>query len=107
MEVVSLSLIQGIFPTQGSNPGPLHCRPLPAEPSGKPFFPLTCTICAFYYTNILKIILKYMHRILETTIQKKFKDSHMSSKDFETTATNVISFDNQVVSRVTNILTIL
>ena len=24
--VVSLSLLQGIFPTQGSNPGLLHCR---------------------------------------------------------------------------------
>ena len=25
-EVGSLSLLQGIFPTQGSNPGPPHCR---------------------------------------------------------------------------------
>ena len=34
----SLSLFQGIFPTQGSNPGLLHCRriSLPAEPQGKP-----------------------------------------------------------------------
>ena len=34
----SLSLLQGIFPTQGSNPGLLHCRQilLPAEPQGKP-----------------------------------------------------------------------
>ena len=32
-----LSLLQGIFPTQGSNPGLLHCREdsLPAEPQGK------------------------------------------------------------------------
>ena len=31
-------LLQGIFPTQGSNPGVLHCRAdsLPAEPPGKP-----------------------------------------------------------------------
>ena len=36
--VGSLSLLQGIFPTQGSNPGLLHCRRilLPAEPPGKP-----------------------------------------------------------------------
>ena len=36
--VVSLSLLQGIFPTQGSNPGHLYCRldSLPAEPQGKP-----------------------------------------------------------------------
>ena len=33
----SLSLLQGIFPTQGLNPGLLHCRQisLPAEPQGK------------------------------------------------------------------------
>ena len=33
----SLSLLQGIFPTQGSNPGLPHCRQilLPAEPQGK------------------------------------------------------------------------
>ena len=24
----SLSLLQGVFPTQGSNPGLLHCRPI-------------------------------------------------------------------------------
>ena len=35
--VGSLSLLQGIFPIQGSNPGLLHCRhSLPAEPLGKP-----------------------------------------------------------------------
>ena len=36
--VGSLSVLQGIFPTQGSNPGLLHCRCilLPAEPQGKP-----------------------------------------------------------------------
>ena len=37
-EVGSLSLLQGIFPTQGSNPGPsaLRVDSLPAEPQGKP-----------------------------------------------------------------------
>ena len=36
--VGSLSLLQGIFPTQGLNPGLPHCRRilLPAEPQGKP-----------------------------------------------------------------------
>ena len=36
--VGSLSLLQGIFPTQGLNPGLPHCRwiSLPAEPQGKP-----------------------------------------------------------------------
>ena len=34
--VGSLSLLQGIFPTQELNPGLLHCRQiLPAEPQGK------------------------------------------------------------------------
>ena len=34
----SLSLLQGIFPTQGSNPGlpQLQVDSLPAEPQGKP-----------------------------------------------------------------------
>ena len=38
--VGSLSLLQGIFPTQGSNSGLLHCRldSLPAEPQGMPTF---------------------------------------------------------------------
>ena len=36
--VGGLSLLQGIFLTQGSNPGLLHCKAdaLPAEPQGKP-----------------------------------------------------------------------
>ena len=36
--VGGLSLLQGIFPTQGSNPGlpPLQVDSLPAEPQGKP-----------------------------------------------------------------------
>ena len=39
--VGSLSLLQGIFPTHGSNPGFSHCRQiffLPVEPQGKPNF---------------------------------------------------------------------
>ena len=38
--VGSLSLLQGIFPTQGSNPGLPHCRQdsLPVEPLGMPWF---------------------------------------------------------------------
>ena len=38
MGVGSLSLLQGIFPTQGLNPGLPYCRRifLPAEPQGKP-----------------------------------------------------------------------
>ena len=36
IELGSLSLLQAIFPTQGSNPGLLHCRhSLPGEPQGK------------------------------------------------------------------------
>ena len=32
------SLLQGIFPTEGSNPGLSHCRQvLPSEPPGKPW----------------------------------------------------------------------
>ena len=42
-EVGSLSLLQGIFPTQGLNPGlTLQADSLPAEPQGKPF--RDCTV---------------------------------------------------------------
>ena len=35
--VGSLSLLQGIFPAQGSNPGPaLQADSIPADPQGKP-----------------------------------------------------------------------
>ena len=39
------ALLQGILPTQGLNPGILHCRPdsLPSEPFGKPIY-LWCNI---------------------------------------------------------------
>ena len=38
--VGSCSLLQGIFPTQGSNPGLLHCRQIPYQLShkGSPFY---------------------------------------------------------------------
>ena len=40
-------LLQGIFPTQGSNPGLQHCRhSLPTEPPGKPSKGLWQTNCA-------------------------------------------------------------
>ena len=34
--VGSLSLLQGIFPTQGLNSGLLHCRQILYQPYGKP-----------------------------------------------------------------------
>ena len=44
------SLLQGIFSTQGSNLGLLHCgRFLPSEPPAKPY------ICIYFY-NSVKII---------------------------------------------------
>ena len=43
----SLSLLQGIFPTEGSNPGPLHCTQILYQLSheGSPYIGLL----AFYY----------------------------------------------------------
>ena len=35
LEWVALPLLQGIFPTQGSNPGPLHCGQIPYQLSHK------------------------------------------------------------------------
>ena len=42
--VGSWSLLQGIFPTQGLNPGLPHCRWIPAEPPGKPSSDFTCIL---------------------------------------------------------------
>ena len=58
-EVGSLSLLQGIFPTQGSNPGFLHCRrilyqlshkgsPNTLEHTLKMVKMLNFMLCAFY-----------------------------------------------------------
>ena len=55
--VGSLSLLQGIFPTERSNPGLLHCRrdSLPAEPHGKPTregkFKVSLPLISYFYTN--------------------------------------------------------
>ena len=51
--VGSRSLLQGIFPTQGLNPGLLHCRQiLPAEPQGKPYTPIHWWNKQFINTNL-------------------------------------------------------
>ena len=44
LEWVAISLLQGIFPTQGSNPGLLHCRPILHHLShqGSPMFNGSC-----------------------------------------------------------------
>ena len=57
---VGIFLLQGIFPTQGSNPGFPHCRRvlLPAEPPGKHIVKLVLTL-----TNI--------HSRVSTTLQSK------------------------------------
>ena len=41
--VVSFSLLQGIFPTQGSNPGVPHCRQFLYQLSHKKHIKITCT----------------------------------------------------------------
>ena len=43
--VGSLSLLQGIFPTQGSNPGLLPCRRILYQPQGKSLECLTFSKC--------------------------------------------------------------
>ena len=67
-------LLQGIFPTQGSNPGLPHCRQtlLPSEPPGKPRYKIK-------YTNIYIIEVpegeereKGLDKIFEEIIAEKF-----------------------------------
>ena len=47
--VGSSALLQGIFPTQGSNSGLLHWQsdPLPSEPPGKPW------VSSLHYFNLV------------------------------------------------------
>ena len=56
--VGSLSLLQGIFPTQGSNPGLLHCRQILYQPShkGSPEPPriLNVTVCSRRAMQVVK-----------------------------------------------------
>ena len=72
--VGSLSLLQGIFPTQGSNPGLLHCRRilLPAEPQPYYFifnvfilYMCVC-VCVYIYTHA------YIHTHTYIYIHTKF-----------------------------------
>ena len=67
MGVGSLSLLQGIFPTQGSNPG-LHTLlmdSLQTEPQGK--------MCVYIYTSIDTLLYK---NLMVTTKQKSVIDIH-------------------------------
>ena len=46
------ALLQGIFPTQGSNPGLPHCRwTLPSEPPGKPRWPRDFQIWSLFRSS--------------------------------------------------------
>ena len=49
--VGSLSLLQGIFPTQGSNPGLLHCRWILYQQShkGSPYMSLNCSMQDLFF----------------------------------------------------------
>ena len=52
--VVSLSLLQGIFPTQRSNPSLPHCRQILYQLSHKKHIKITCTCQAILTENKLK-----------------------------------------------------
>ena len=73
--VGSLSLLQRIFPTQGSNPGftALQADSLPAEPQGKP------KTVRVWVTQSLELIMIDLVNILGKTIQKQKSqmDSYM------------------------------
>ena len=52
--VGSLSLLQGIFPTQGSNPGLLHCRQILYQLShnGSQCFKVSTFNCIFFHLKV-------------------------------------------------------
>ena len=55
----SLSLLQGIFPTQGSKPGPPHCRSIlyQLSPKGKPFITVYCYNCCILLSVVVYLLL--------------------------------------------------
>ena len=63
--VGSLTLLQGIFPTQGLNPGLLHCRQILYQPSGKgsPVSPSRRIKLDPWLNTIEKSYLKMDHRL--------------------------------------------
>ena len=68
--VGSCSLPQGIFPTQGSNPGPWHCRQILYHLSHHPFTEAcSCSMHVWKYGCVHDIF----HLILTLLIWKQFK----------------------------------
>ena len=68
--VDSCSLLQGIFPTQGSNPGPWHCRQILYRLSHHPFTEAcTCSMRVWKYGCVHDI----SHLIVTLLIWKQFK----------------------------------
>ena len=57
LEWVCLSLLQGVFPTQGSNPGLLHCRQILYQLShkGSPIPDKIKVICLHAFISVCKI----------------------------------------------------
>ena len=53
--VGSLSLLQGIFPTQGSNPGLLHCMLIPYQLSHKGSPLCILEIIYYFHSNLVYI----------------------------------------------------
>ena len=67
--VGSLSLLQGIFPTQGSNPGLLHCRQILYQPShkGSPIY-VVASISIFitkYYCTLWIYHILFIHSVID------------------------------------------
>ena len=79
--VGSLSLLQGIFPTQGLNPGLLHCRWILYRAMRKPI----CKICCL--THFLVCLLKFSCRLAlilwSRSLQTFLKSHHHNKKIIE------------------------
>ena len=71
-------LLQGLFLTQGSNPGLLHCRQLPSEPPEKPNI-----ICLFRYMKIVNIKEIYNIAINFQNLLLWFLKIYFSSKNHQ------------------------
>ena len=76
------ALLQGIFPTQGSNPGLPHCRQILYHLSrqGSPVQSLSCQLLYSYYTSIKCYWHETIHLYLASVILKERKASMLQEE---------------------------
>ena len=71
--VGSLSLLQGIFPTQGSNPGLLHCRWILYHLSHQGSPKVSCRGAKVVFNPLATVSVTFIHFIIKDAENREFK----------------------------------